>query len=172
MRTPMLWSESILSSLTPHNTLSSSQQEPVSPSSADVLPPRQMHESYSELVLPFSTSKDLLEGYINAAGGIRTGKLMEHLDSLAGSISYKHLLGPGIETLGSIDERGFYVVTAAVDRLDMLAPLLPVRDLRLSGQVIHTGQSSMEIAVKMEAVGSNGQEETIMLGELIVWLYA
>lgn len=42
---------------------------------------------------------------------------MEHLDSLAGSISYKHMLGPGVETLGRIQERGFYIVTASVDRL-------------------------------------------------------
>lgn len=47
----------------------------------------------------------------------------------------------------------------------MLAPLNPVRDLRLSGQVIYTGRSSMEIAVKMEAMNSGGTEETIMLGE-------
>ncbi len=41
---------------------------------------------------------------------------MEHLDSLAGSIAYKHALGPGVETLGQIHERGFYIVTASVDR--------------------------------------------------------
>lgn len=46
----------------------------------------------------------------------------------------------------------------------MLGPLHPVRDLRLSGQVIYTGRSSMEVAVKMEAMGSDGAEETIMLG--------
>lgn len=46
----------------------------------------------------------------------------------------------------------------------MLAPLHPVRDLRLSGQVIYTGRSSMEVAVKMEAMESDGTEETIMLG--------
>lgn len=46
----------------------------------------------------------------------------------------------------------------------MLAPLTPVRDLKLSGQVIYTGRSSMEVAVKMEAMGHNGAEETIMLG--------
>jgi len=69
-----------------------------------------------------------------------------------------------VETLGRIAERGFYVVTASVDRLDMLAPLHPVRDIRLSGQVIYTGKSSMEVAVKMEALGSDGKEETLMLG--------
>lgn len=48
----------------------------------------------------------------------------------------------------------------------MLAPLDPVRDLRLSGQVIYTGRSSMEVAVKMEALGNDDAEETIMLGRI------
>lgn len=52
----------------------------------------------------------------------------------------------------------------------MLAPLNPLRDLRLSGQVIYTGRSSMEVAVKMEAVGpeSGSSEEladqTVLIG--------
>ncbi len=50
-------------------------------------------------------------------------------------------------------------------RLDMLAPLHPVRDMRLSGQVIYVGRSSMEVAVRMEALNLDGTEETIMLGE-------
>jgi acyl-coenzyme A thioesterase 9 len=105
---------------------------------------------------------------------------MEHLDSLAGSISYKHMLGPGVDTLGKIEDRGFYIVTASVDRysfsfpmylldlhlarLDMLAPLDASRDLRLSGQVIYTGKSSMEVAVKMETIGMGMEEETVLLG--------
>jgi len=43
-------------------------------------------------------------------------RLMEHLDSLAGSIAYKHMLGPDVHTLGRIQERGYYIVTASVDR--------------------------------------------------------
>ncbi|KZV64632.1 Thioesterase/thiol ester dehydrase-isomerase [Peniophora sp. CONT] len=123
-----------------------------------------MHDSYTEVLLPFASDGALFEQYTNASGGIRTGKLLEHLDSLAGSISYKHILGPNVETLGRIAERGFYCVTAAVDRLDMLAPLKPVRDLRLSGHVIHVGSSSMEVAVRMDALGKDGEEETLMLG--------
>lgn len=81
-----------------------------------------MHDSYSQFVLPFSSSPELLEEYVNAWGGIRTGKLMEHLDSLAGSIAYKHVLGPSVETLDRVKERGFYIVTASVDRYgDLLA---------------------------------------------------
>ncbi|KAJ7938183.1 HotDog domain-containing protein [Mycena leptocephala] len=74
------------------------------------------------------------------------------------------MLGPGVDTLGKIEDRGFYIVTASVDRLDMLAPLDASRDLRLSGQVIYTGKSSMEVAVKMETIGMGMEEETVLLG--------
>jgi len=50
------------------------------------------------------------------------------------------------------------------NRLDMLVPLNPKRDLRLSGQVIYTGISSMEVAVKMEHIGMNQSDETVLLG--------
>ncbi|TFY55934.1 hypothetical protein EVJ58_g7937 [Rhodofomes roseus] len=125
-----------------------------------------MHDSYCELLLPFASSPELLEQYTNASGGIRTGMLLEHLDSLAGGIAYKHMLGPGVEVLSK--DQGFYIVTASVDRLDMLAPLYPVRDMRLSGQVIHTGRSSMEVAVRMEALEKDGREQTIMLGRFFM----
>lgn len=46
----------------------------------------------------------------------------------------------------------------------MLAPLDPTRDLRLSGQVIYTGRSSMEVAVKMETIGMGLPEQTVLLG--------
>ena len=84
--------------------------------SEELLPHRSMHDTYSEIILPFASSPEFFEQYTNALGGIRTGMLMEHLDSLAGSIAYKHMPGPGVETLGHVDERGFYVVTASVDR--------------------------------------------------------
>lgn len=51
-------------------------------------------------------------------------------------------------------------------RLDMLAPIYPpLRDLRLSGHVIHAGRSSMEVAVQLVALGDGGAEETLMLGK-------
>ncbi|GLB44663.1 putative thioesterase thiol ester dehydrase-isomerase [Lyophyllum shimeji] len=163
MRTPILWSEALLNSAreAPGQEETTDQATPLL---HDPTVPRNMHDSYSELVLPFGSSSQVKEEYINAWGGIRTGKLMEHLDSLAGSIAYKHMLGPGVQTLGRIQERGFYIVTASVDRLDMLAQLNPSRDLRLSGQVIYTGRSSMEVAVKMESVGLGLPEETVLLG--------
>ena len=79
------------------------------------LTPRTMADSYCEQTLRFASEPQLFENYTNTSGGIRTGKLMEHLDSLAGSISYKHMLGP-VESIGNPTDLGFYLVTASVDR--------------------------------------------------------
>jgi acyl-coenzyme A thioesterase 9 len=46
----------------------------------------------------------------------------------------------------------------------MLAPLYPVRDIRLSGHVIYVGSSSMEIIVKMEALEDGKEDQTLFLG--------
>ena len=117
MRTPRLWSEYLL---TGHHKQPDASQIPTTtpkePDSDPPLQPRYMHDSYSQIVLPFSSTPELLEQYVNAWGGLRLGKLLEHLDSLAGSIAYKHVLGPSVQTIGKINERGFYVVTASVDR--------------------------------------------------------
>ncbi|KAI0297016.1 hypothetical protein B0F90DRAFT_1875853 [Multifurca ochricompacta] len=107
-----------------------------------------MHDSYTEIILPFHSDPHLLDQYTNTSGGLRTGKLFEHLDSLAGSIAYKHFLGPSIEYMSCItsriSRRGQF--SPGWRMMDMLAPLSPIRDLRLSGR------SSVEIAVKMEAL--------------------
>ena len=52
----------------------------------------------------------------------------------------------------------------------MLAALHPVRDLRLSGQVIYVGRSSMEVAVRMEVLEKDGTEQTVMLGACVFHL--
>lgn len=44
-----------------------------------------------------------------------------------------------------------------------MAPLRPV-DLRLSGHVIHVGNSSMDIVVQLEAISKDTPDETLMLG--------
>lgn len=74
-----------------------------------------MADSYCEQLLRFASEPELLEEYTNTSGGIRTGKLMEHLDSLAGSIAYRHMLGP-VDTIGPVSDLGYYLVTASVDR--------------------------------------------------------
>ncbi|KAF9413487.1 hypothetical protein BGZ94_000712, partial [Podila epigama] len=91
-----------------------------------------MQDSYTEIILPFSTDKALLEEYINFGGAVRHGKILEDLDALAGAISYKHTDD------GKTDSSPLTIVTASVDRIDFLKPL-SVRDLRLSGHVTFVG---------------------------------
>lgn len=162
-RPHVFWSDALLNMKSESKSENASEVAPVlhKPHASR----RNMHDSYCEVVLPFKSSPEFLEQYTNASGGIRTGKIMEVLDSTAGSVAYKHVLGPEAETVGTIQEQGFYIVTASVDRLDMLAPIYPpLRDLRLSGHVIHTGRSSMEIAAQLVALDETGAEGTLMLG--------
>ncbi|KAG9217780.1 hypothetical protein CCMSSC00406_0003531 [Pleurotus cornucopiae] len=70
LRKPGLWAETLLSDA----SSSSSTPEPSQKSPDSPPTPRNMTDSYSELILPFGSSPDLLEQYTNAAGGIRTGK--------------------------------------------------------------------------------------------------
>ncbi|KAK3810506.1 MAG: acyl-CoA hydrolase [Linnemannia elongata] len=109
---------------------------------------RTMQDSYTEIILPFKTDKALLEEYINVGGSLRHGKIMEDLDALAGAISYKHTDD------GKPDSSPLAIVTASVDRIDLLKPL-GVCDLRLSGHVTYVGYSSMEIYMKMEEINKD-----------------
>ncbi|KAH7339912.1 HotDog domain-containing protein [Rhizoctonia solani] len=144
-------------------------QQPVAQEEAP-LQPRHMHDSYTQVELPFASNPALLEQFTNAGGGLRTGLLMEQLDALAGSIAYKHVLGPSVSDLlsGGPVNRGFYLVTASVDRLDMLQSFSLAKhpsDIRLSGQVIYVGHSSIECVVRMEQLSNQGRSETtVMLG--------
>ncbi|KAI1317725.1 hypothetical protein EDD11_007899 [Mortierella claussenii] len=107
-----------------------------------------MQDSYTEVILPFSSDKILLEEYINVGGSLRHGKIMEDLDALAGAIAYKHADD------GKPDSSPLTIVTASVDRIDLLKPL-GVSDIRLSGHVTYVGYSSMEIFMKMEEISEN-----------------
>ncbi|KAI1318372.1 hypothetical protein EDD11_006710 [Mortierella claussenii] len=113
---------------------------------------RTMQDSYTEIILPFSKDKALLEEYINFGGTVRHGKIMEDLDALAGAISYKHCDD------GKSDSSPLTIVTASVDRIDFLKPF-GVSDLRLSGHVTYVGYSSMEVFMKMEEMSSDKPEQ-------------
>ena len=105
---------------------------------------RRPSESRTTIVLPFSTDKQMRESYINLSNGLRIGLLLEDLDSLAGEIAYKH-------TDGLDPRRPVTIVTASVDRIEMLNNILPYFDLRLDGKVTWTGRSSMEITINVDS---------------------
>jgi acyl-coenzyme A thioesterase 9 len=56
------------------------------------------------------------------------GKIFEHLDLLASIISYKHCVSEK-DNFSDIT-----IVTASVDRLDLIKPL-PICDIRLNGNL-------------------------------------
>ncbi|KAI9027259.1 acyl-CoA hydrolase [Phycomyces nitens] len=113
-----------------------------------ILVKKTMSDSYIEEFLPFKSSPDLMDQYIFVDGRIRTGKLLEDLDSLAGAIAYKH-----VDT-GDPDAPPTTIVTASVDRLDLMMPDA-VENYKLSGHVSYVGNSSMEIFIKAETISED-----------------
>ncbi|WVQ62408.1 uncharacterized protein L199_000548 [Kwoniella botswanensis] len=169
---PDLASQGDACSVDPHT----SSAEPFT--EEELLRPRHMSESFTSFDLPLASDAKLYERYVNTSGGFRMGKLLEHLDSLAGAVAYRHCL-PTPKTAGSTDESqafhesssraGLYLATASADRLDMFGRLNRenVRDLKFSGFVTWTGRSSLEVVVKMEGhrpSEPSGQFKTLMLG--------
>ncbi|KIR56087.1 thioesterase [Cryptococcus gattii Ru294] len=138
------------------------------------LGPKHMSESFTSFDLPLASDAALFDRYVNTSGGFRMGKLLEHLDSLAGAVAYRHCLPPpksGVSTASAFhnasSKAGLYLATASADRLDMFGRLNKdnVRDLKFSGFVTWTGNSSMEVVVKMEGSRPDTADwETLMLG--------
>ncbi|KDN43543.1 Thioesterase/thiol ester dehydrase-isomerase [Tilletiaria anomala UBC 951] len=129
---------------------------------ATQLKPKRMQERcLVELHLNFSKDPDLLERYIATSGAIRMGKIFEDLDTLAGAASYMHVLGH----LPIRKDRAspLFIVTASVDRLDLVKPLVITSDYRLTGSVIYVGSSSMEVLVAIEEIKADSSPSEICL---------
>ena len=112
---------------------------------------KSMSESYVEGILPFTTDPSVREDYVNSFGGLRLGKLLEDLDATSGAIAYKHCDDRDHRTLP------LAIVTASVDRIDLLNPLEIDRDMKLSGNVTYVGTSSMEITIRVESSVKEGE---------------
>ena len=73
---------------------------------------------------------------------MRIGKLLEDIDILAAIISFSHAT-----TADNKDK--LQIVTASLDRIDMLHPVDPQKDIKLCGMVTYVGKSSMEVSLEM-----------------------
>lgn len=102
-------------------------------------------ESFVEVYYPFATDKKLADEYVNVYGHIRFGKILEDMDACAGNISYLQAddNNPNTRPLG--------VVTASVDRIDLLDKLLLDRDMVMRGNVSYVGTSSMEVSINLQS---------------------
>ncbi|RKO96231.1 Thioesterase/thiol ester dehydrase-isomerase, partial [Caulochytrium protostelioides] len=107
---------------------------------------KRMRDSYVEEIIPFRSEPVIKEDYVNVFGRIRMGKILEDLDALSGSIAYLHCDDNMTNT------SPFKIVTASLDRLDLLQDIPPDEDVRMSGMVTYVGTSSMEISIMMETM--------------------
>lgn len=100
-------------------------------------------DSFAFVALPFRDDPVVADFYVNAAGRLRMGQLFQDLDSLAGKIAYQHTAP--VEPM---------IVTASVDRIYLLQSVDYIADVNvvLSGSVIYTGRSSMEISISARAL--------------------
>ena len=85
-------------------------------------------DSYVEFYLRLS-QKPIREDYLSFHDEIRMGKILEDLDSLAGSISYLHCDD------GQENSDPLTIVTASLDRIDLHSSIPIDQDLKLSGHV-------------------------------------
>ncbi|CAN4096933.1 unnamed protein product [Withania somnifera] len=106
-------------------------------------------KSRTSILYKFSSDYVLREQYRNPWNGIRIGKLLEDLDALAGTISFKHCSSYDGTT------RPLILVTASVDKMLLKKPILIDTDLKIEGAVTWVGRSSMEI--QMEVMQSSAE---------------
>lgn len=100
-------------------------------------------KSRTSICYKFSSDFILREQYRNPWNKIRMGKVVEDLDALAGTISYKHCCSDDGST------RPLLLVTASVDRIVLKKPILVDVDLTIDGAVTWVGRSSMEIQMEV-----------------------
>ncbi|ORZ20625.1 hypothetical protein BCR42DRAFT_322051 [Absidia repens] len=115
-----------------------------------------MSDSYVEKLLPFKSSPELLDDYIDSMGKIQIKKLIEDLDLLAVMVSYKH-------NDTSFVDSPIIMLTACMDRMEIKQPPKTMEDIKLSGQVIHAGTSSMTTLLKVQTVPTATVAPTTLL---------
>lgn len=99
--------------------------------------------SRTNIAYKFSTDYILREQYRNPWNEMRMGKLLEDLDALAGTISYKHCCNNDNTT------RPLLLVTASVDKIVLKKPIRVDIDLTIEGAVTWVGRSSLDIQLEV-----------------------
>ncbi|KAJ3143985.1 Acyl-coenzyme A thioesterase 9, mitochondrial [Irineochytrium annulatum] len=122
-------------------------------------PPVHLTKSMSDSVvtefLPFRSEPEVREDYVSVYGTVQIGKVLEDLDALAGSAAYRHCDD------GRDDTPPLTIVTASVDRIDLINRIPVEEDIRMEGRVTYVGTSSMEVSLKMETVPREDAEDEV-----------
>lgn len=100
-------------------------------------------ESAVAVTYPFSSDPALSDAYSNPWGFVRMGRMIEDLDALAGNIAAAHC--------GDVGSSGnpLMLVTASIDEIEVRHRANLRDDMELSGRVVWTGRSSLEIDMRV-----------------------
>jgi acyl-coenzyme A thioesterase 9 len=103
--------------------------------------------SYARFTLPLSSSLRLREKLNKLFDQeVRTGKIFELMDSMAGIVSYSHCFAP---LTSSISNRDMICVTGSVESLHLFDKINISEDLLMEGYLNHVGKTSMEIEINV-----------------------
>ncbi len=104
-----------------------------------------MRESFIQQFILLKSDPFTKELYISGNKQMRLSKLLENLDALAAAISYRHLDDGKIMKKDST--MSVSIVTASVDRIDLITMPTFNMDMKIHGHVSYVGHSSMEITL-------------------------
>ncbi|MCD7449657.1 Acyl-coenzyme A thioesterase 9, mitochondrial [Datura stramonium] len=141
-RSSIFWRLSSISSSS--SSSSSSSVVPLTPPNDDHLIAKTPSRSRTGVLYKFSSDYALRERYRNPMNEIRIEKLLEDMDALAGTISYKHC---------SSDDgtaKSLTLVTASVENVILKKPICIDTDLTIEGAVTWVGCSSLEIQLHVK----------------------
>ncbi|CAM9417632.1 unnamed protein product [Chrysoparadoxa australica] len=110
---------------------------------AEALELKAAEDSRTSVTFNFSQDSYLRESYRNPWSFIRTGRILEDLDALAGTIAFKHC--------SSSSAAPPVLVTASVDSISISRQPSLESDMTLSGEVVWCGSSSLQINMKCVA---------------------
>ena len=103
-----------------------------------------MRESFIQQFIFLKSDPFSKELYIGSDKQLRISKLLENLDALSAAIAYRHLDDGHILTN---TDMLISVVTASVDRIDLITIPSFNMDLKIYGHVSYVGHSSMEVSL-------------------------
>ncbi|KAM3289286.1 acyl-coenzyme A thioesterase 2, chloroplastic [Capsicum chacoense] len=141
------------------SSISSSSIIPLTAQCDDHLITKPPSRSRTSVLYKLSSDYALQERYRNPVNEIRIEKLLEDLDALAGTISYKHCSSDDGKA------RSLTLVTASVDNIILKKPVRIDTDLTIEGAVTWVGSSSLEIQlnVKQSTPESINSRESVSL---------
>jgi acyl-coenzyme A thioesterase 9 len=103
-------------------------------------------DSFVQEFLYFKSNPEIYLAYSDwTKKSVRIGKILEDLDILAGMIGFNHAVTPK-------NKDTIQLVTASLDRIEMIRDIPSNSDIRMSGQVNFVGRSSMEITIIVDTV--------------------